>query len=112
MRAPLLLRFSSAVFLTAVLGLLFAACGARTGDWGEGIGGSSGACATFGDPCATAACCTDLLCKQGLCKPEFLCRPQGDACEQTLDCCDFDCLNGFCGGFKCKSPGEPCQGAE
>src|SRR3954464_14237493 len=104
MRPSLSARIASACALIPLLVLTFASCGSRTGDFDLfGSTDPASSCGKLGDTCsASETCCNDLLCKDGLCKPEQICAPQGSACATTVDCCNFDCANGFCGGVACK----------
>src|SRR5687767_9820392 len=111
MRRALFLRILAALLALVGGATAFSACGARSGpDFITDAGSPDAGCALLGVACAADAnCCSGFLCRDAVCKPEQLCKPEGDACTQGVDCCDFDCLAGFCGGVECNTTGEACS---
>lgn len=59
---------------------------------------SAAACASLGQSCATASCCSGLNCDAGnVCiNPALGCRPDGATCTGDGDCCGGTCSGGTC----------------
>ncbi|MEZ4296331.1 MAG: hypothetical protein R3B70_15275 [Polyangiaceae bacterium] len=113
-------RLAFLLLAGSVLGVLFAACGARTGTMGGRR--RPGTCAQIGESCADTACCNNVPCQSDqTCKPDQICKPRGESrhhhrvlrprlpqwllrrrsrnadgkpCGSVEQCCNFNCVNG------------------